>query len=399
MERQRQTVADIITSGQRHTFHVTDLGMVKQQYDRWTRAMSGISPYYAVKCNDSVNIIKHFAELGGGFDCASLEEMKKCIDVGVSPKKIILSNPCKNDDDIEFARDSGVKRMTFDSVSELEKVSELYPQAELLLRMSIYDKNAKIPLCFKAGANEGYWDELLETAKRMGLRVRGPMFHVGTGSEADNSAAYENGMQDAWKMFKKASKLGMRFDTIDIGGGQSDDHLEKIYEKIEPWMAKFPDYVQWVGEPGRFVASPVQTVAVKVIGLRDGSVTVDDGVHGSFSNVLQEHQTLSDDLPRDQKGELMPWKDVHSSEVFGPTCDGLDVLTKNLIIPNNIKRGDWLVFAGMGAYTQVTSSNFNGMVRSVEKVMPEEEVQDAYGGGFSSLWPQLKGALRPAFGN
>lgn len=223
------------------------------------------------------------------------------------------------------------------------------------------------------------------------------MFHVGTGSTVDNSAAYENGMRDCWTMFKKANKMGMKFDIIDIGGGQASEHLEDIYETIEPWISKFPDYVHWVGEPGRFLAAPLQTVAVKVIGKRNGIVTVDDGVHGSFSNVLQEHQVLSTELPLDQTGDFTG--PVHSSEVFGPTCDGLDVLTKDLMVPNDIRRGDWLVFAGMGAYTQVTSSGFNGMVRSAEKVLREEARQDEKEGGFiSSLWPQLKG-LRPIFGH
>jgi len=374
---------------------LTDLEVASRQFDKWETTMKGIDPYYAVKCNDSETLVGHFAKKGGGFDCASLEEMKKCIALGASPKKIILSNPCKNDRDIIYARSLGIKRMTFDSVTELEKVRELYPEAELLLRMSIFDKNAKIPLCFKAGAVEKDWDELLETAKNLGLRVRGPMFHVGTGSEGDNSAAYENGMQDCWKMFKKASKLGMKFDTIDIGGGQVDEHLDSIYSTLRPWMDKFPDYVHWVGEPGRFLASPTQTVAVKVIGKRNGSVTVDDGVHGSFSNVLQEHQVLSKELPVDQKGDFTG--PVHSSEIFGPTCDGLDTISKELMVPNDIRRGDWLVFAGMGAYTQVTSSGFNGMVRSAEKVLHEEVRQDEYEGGFSSLWPQLK-ALNPLFG-
>lgn len=393
--RQRQEVSDIISSGQQHTFHLTDLDVATQQFEKWEKTMPSIDPYYAVKCNDSINIVEHFAKLGGGFDCASREEMEKCISVGVSPKKIILSNPCKNDQDIIYAKSKGIKRMTFDSVSELEKVRELYPEADLLLRMSIFDKNAKIPLCFKAGAGEADWDELLTTAKNLGLRVRGPMFHVGTGSEADNSAAYESGMQDCWTMFKKASKLGMKFDTIDIGGGQVDEHLDDIYAKLKPWMAKFPDYVHWVGEPGRYLAAPCQTVAVKVIGKRNGSVTVDDGVHGSFSNVLQEHQVLSKELPLDQKGDFTG--PVHSSEVFGPTCDGLDSVAKDLMVPNDIRRGDWLVFAGMGAYTQVTSSGFNGMVRSAEKVLREEVRQDEDEGAFSSLWPQLK-ALRPIFG-
>jgi len=43
------------------------------------------------------------------------------------------------------------------------------------------------------------------------------------------------------------------------------------------------------------------------------------------------------------------------------TCDGLDVISKNLAIPVEAKVGDWFVFGGMGAYTHGSKSNFNGM--------------------------------------
>lgn len=43
------------------------------------------------------------------------------------------------------------------------------------------------------------------------------------------------------------------------------------------------------------------------------------------------------------------------------TCDGLDVIAKNVGVPSELKVGDWLCFSGMGAYTYGSRSNFNGM--------------------------------------
>lgn len=43
------------------------------------------------------------------------------------------------------------------------------------------------------------------------------------------------------------------------------------------------------------------------------------------------------------------------------TCDGMDVLAKNINLPVDLKVGDWLVFGGMGAYTVGPRSEFNGM--------------------------------------
>ncbi|MGH0166403.1 UNVERIFIED_CONTAM: hypothetical protein FKN15_050711 [Acipenser sinensis] len=41
---------------------------------RWTRALPRVTPYYAVKCNDSKAVVMTLASLGAGFDCASKAE-------------------------------------------------------------------------------------------------------------------------------------------------------------------------------------------------------------------------------------------------------------------------------------------------------------------------------------
>jgi diaminopimelate decarboxylase len=37
--------------------------------------------------------------------------------------------------------------------------------------------------------------------------------------------------------------------------------------------------------------------------------------------------------------------------IYGHTCDGLDIVASDVIIPASIDIGDWLCFGGMGAYT------------------------------------------------
>jgi len=38
---------------------------------RWHKALPRVTPFYAVKCNDSEAVVKTLAVLGAGFDCAS----------------------------------------------------------------------------------------------------------------------------------------------------------------------------------------------------------------------------------------------------------------------------------------------------------------------------------------
>jgi len=50
------------------------------------------------------------------------------------------------------------------------------------------------------------------------------------------------------------------------------------------------------------------------------------------------------------------------------TCDGVDIITKNINVPKDLKVSDWLCVSGMGAYTYGCRSNFNGM-KSTERVI------------------------------
>ena len=51
---------------------------------------------------------------------------------------------------------------------------------------------------------------------------------------------------------------------------------------------------------------------------------------------------------------------THPSSLWGPTCDGLDCVSRHVALPE-LEVGAWLYFPNMGAYTAAAGSNFNGM--------------------------------------
>ena len=70
--------------------------------------------------------------------------------------------------------------------------------------------------------------------------------------------------------------------------------------------------------------------------------------------VISEYTVIPKDGSRDTA--LRP---KYKSTVFGPTCDGLDCILKDVTLPL-IECGEWVLFHNMGAYTRAASSNFNG---------------------------------------
>lgn len=62
---------------------------------------------------------------------------------------------------------------------------------------------------------------------------------------------------------------------------------------------------------------------------------------------------------------------LQQASVWGPTCDGLDQVVDNCLLPS-LDIGDWLIFEDMGAYTLPVASQFNGFpVPKVHAVIDE----------------------------
>jgi ornithine decarboxylase len=74
-------------------------------------------------------------------------------------------------------------------------------------------------------------------------------------------------------------------------------------------------------------------------------------VYGSYSGQLYDHATYPIESLK-QDGELRP------SVLAGPTCDSIDVIAENILLPK-LKAGDLLVGRVMGAYTWASASEFN----------------------------------------
>lgn len=82
---------------------------------------------------------------------------------------------------------------------------------------------------------------------------------------------------------------------------------------------------------------------------------INDGVYGSFNCILYDHQRVTAQPLKEYDANAK----LYSSSVWGPTCDGLDNVLEDVLLPE-LQLGDWIVFENMGAYTLPVASPFNG---------------------------------------
>ena len=363
-------------------FYIIDLGEITTSYTTWTRLLPDVKPYYAVKCNPNPVLLDVLASLGANFDCASENEMKTIIEITKDPSRIIFANPCKMSSQIRYARANDVDLMTFDCEEELYKIKLYHPYAKLVLRLAVDDSKSKCQFNKKFGCKLEQVDELLKIAKTLKLEVVGFSFHVGSGcTSADN---FYDAIKTCREATDIANQMDMSISMIDIGGGFPGLDRNIKFEDIANSISKgihdfFRDElangsIQFISEPGRYFAEKTHTLVLNVIGkkkvvsknsetLEDETVIVyylNDGIYGSFNCIYFDHITPTILPFNERDGKL------HKSRLFGPTCDSVDLISENVMLPE-LAIGEWVYVENFGAYTVAASSSFNGFKTSICK--------------------------------
>ena len=341
-------------------FLVASLDKVEENYQFMRQHLPRAGVYYAMKANPTPAILRRLAGLGSHFDVASAGEMEQLYGLGVNGSQMIYANPVKDTRGLRAAAVYGVRRFTFDDVTEIPKMASYVPGADVLVRISVRNNKALVDLNTKFGAPVDDAIALLQQAEQAGLHAAGICFHVG--SQSLSTAAYEEALLVARKLFDEAEALGMHLTDLDIGGGfpvpDADGlsvDLAVMMESINRQIDRlFPDTAVWT-EPGRYMCGTAVNLVTSVIGTKDRNgkpwYILDEGIYGCFSGIMYDHWTYP--LHCFGKGAKK------SSTFGGPSCDGIDVLYRDFEAPA-LKIGDRLLVTEMGSYTSVSATRFNG---------------------------------------
>lgn len=335
-------------------------------------------------------VIRLLAALGTGFDCASKAEIDQVLSIGTAPDRIIYAQPCKTNSYVRYVKSVGVRQMTFDNTDELYKIAKHFPDAELYLRIITDDATSACPLSMKFGAPLNTTDTLLALARELGLNVVGVSFHVGSGSL--DPMTYYHAVKDAYAVFQEAAAHGFHMRTLDVGGGFSGGAFEVNAAVLNGALDEFfpaNGNVEIIAEPGRYYVAGAFTIACNVIARRTVEnpatgatrymIYINDGVYGNFSNIIFDHQHPDAKVLR-RRGETVYDTSLASASVdgvecsiWGPTCDGIDLIAEKTMLPDVVDVGDWLYFEDMGAYTKCSATQFNGFSNKHDVVYVSSE--------------------------
>ena len=344
---------------------------LREQFERFRRELPRVTPFYAVKANPHVEVLKVLLAAGAGFDVASQAEMDAALAVGAKPPHINYANTIKRPEAIAAAAEAGVLLTTFDSEYELDKIAEHAPGSHVIVRIKVPNVGSIIELSLKFGVEPADAVAFLIKAHQLGLKPVGVSFHVG--SQCTHIGNYIDALEMTSIIVRDARLKQIPVDVVDIGGGFPIPGLDgdgDPFDRLAPVIAAeldrlFEPNVRIIAEPGRFLVGPAATLVTRVIGkaIRENKhwYYLDDGLYGTLNGIIFDHAHYRFRTLKRGKTRL--------STLAGPTCDSLDIIARGQELPE-LDIGDVVYVEDIGAYSNASATDFNGIPRAKTVMVP-----------------------------
>lgn len=347
-------------AGKRRTpFLAMDSSRIRAKYRQFKDAMPEAAVFYAVKSNSHRRILSMLRDLGSGFEISSEKELSRLLSLGVSPERIISSNPLKMPAFIQAAHTAGVTRFAFDSVVEADKLAEYAPGSRVYVRLAVSNEGSQWPLSRKFGVETRDAAELLAAAAARSLVPHGVTFHVG--SQCTDEVSWAEAIKKARDVWEITKEQGIELKMLNLGGGFPIEYTATIpsVDRVAATIRKtvtdaFPKGVEIFIEPGRALVGEAGTLVSSVIAKakRNGEdwLYLDVGV---FNGLMESIGGIEYSMIPQRDGPRRRWT------VAGPSCDSVDVISEEVDLPE-LEIGDHVYISSAGAYTTAYASEFNG---------------------------------------
>ncbi len=320
---------------------------------------------YAVKCNPHPSVLRALYAAGiRHFDTASLPEIA-LIRESFPDAGAYFMHPVKSRAVIHAAqRIYNIDTYVVDHEKEVAKVIDETGGGEgicIVVRLETPQvEGTFFHLAGKFGASPHYAAQLLRQASSQGCQV-GLAFHVG--SQCLFPSAYRTALHIVGETME-AAKTPLQI--LDVGGGFPAQYVGVHMPPLEDFMTAIEAGVKELNlrrdcilmcEPGRALVAHGISVVVQVQLRKGNQLYINDGIYGSFDEMVVAKIKLPARLVRLEGESTAP---LQSFVLNGPTCDSLDVLPGTFELPADIDDGDWIEIDRMGAYSNATATHFNG---------------------------------------
>lgn len=318
---------------------------------------------YAVKCNPHSIVLKSLFKGGiTHFDTASINEVKIVSDLFGVKVNCHFNHPVKARSSIkEASANYGINKFVVDTEDEIEKIKENSINKKLNISVRICTPPGKAiqHMSSKFGASLSETSRLIEIIGSLGYSA-GIAFHVG--SQCRDPDDYYRAIKLV-SLIRNSTKVDI--SSINVGGGfpvsyvnDSVPPLESFVERICKGINDF-DFENSIlqCEPGRSLVANGCSILTQVHLRKNQSLYINDGIFGNLCELV--HLKLKVPL-RVFRGNSQLYGKSEKFNIYGPTCDPVDILPSTWALPQSIEEGDWIEFGQVGAYSSAINTDFNG---------------------------------------
>ena len=335
-----------------------------------TKEILGNNIFYSIKSNSNQAILKLMNSLDIGADVVSVGELKRALEAGFDPNKIIFEGVGKSDQDLLYAIHKNIRLINTESLEEIKLLDNLANEknkivdigvrlnpdvdGETLSKISTGKKTDKFGIEFE---NLDKIIKLVKSCKN--LNLIGISCHIG--SQISKIEAYKNTFSQMKMAANKFIESGINIKHVDLGGGfhikyeesDPDFNIEMIKEELDSCFTQ-TDY-ELSFEPGRYLIAEAGVTVTSIVTIKNNGginyLIVDAGMNTLIRPAMYgaHHEILAIDVKSE---EIMDYA------IAGPICESSDVFLKNIKLAKQ-KIGNLLVIKNTGAYGKVMSSNYN----------------------------------------
>jgi diaminopimelate decarboxylase len=367
--------------------YVYSRATLERHYRAFTDA-AGAQPHlvcYAVKANSNIALLNLLARLGSGFDIVSEGELRRVLQAGGDPAKVVFSGVGKSAAEIEFALHTGIKCFNVESEPELHRIAEVAARLGKVAPISIRvnpDIDAKTHPYISTGLKANKFgidinDALAiyqQAAAYPQLKVCGVDCHIG--SQLTETQPFLDALDKLLLLIDKLAAAGIVLSHIDIGGGlgvtyldETPPHPAEYAAEVVKRLAAYP-HLTLLFEPGRAIMANAGVLLTKVEYLKPGQEKNFAIVDAAMNDLIRPalYSAWMNIVPAQLKPELA----AQTYDVVGPVCETGDFLGKDRNLA--IEPGDLLVVRSAGAYGFTMSSNYNSRLRAAEVLVDGDQV-------------------------
>ena len=356
-----------ITSKIETPFYIYSQKKIKDAYNKIKKNINA-EIFYAIKANSNQAIISILKNLGAGADVVSLGELKRALNAGISPNKIIFEGVGKSEKDLKFAIKKRIRQINIESLNELELINSLSESLNIKTKIGIrinpdvdaqtLDKISTGRKTDKFGITYSQLPKVFKILKNINnVKLNGISCHIG--SQIHDINIFEKAFIKIKEAINIFSINGFKVNSLDLGGGfgvtydkEKELNLSKISKLIDKYFGK--ENFKISIEPGRYLVANSGILITKIItSKKNGSINyliTDAGMQTFLRPSMYKSFHKIESFSKNKKKKKYT--------IAGPICESSDILSKDIKLPEQ-QIGNYITICDTGAYGFVMASHYN----------------------------------------